>query len=255
MNAPENFSLRARPERLQETVMRAPRSSAADEARSRLAAAKGRLSEELWVPTPSQKSAAINGIRRATATNNGAPVTVKDICKHGFRDPGLCQLAGKVLDWLEVKGVIATSHEKGYVLTGRVENRLSLRVASTESAPVIGRANDFRDEPVSSTSIVKKHRSDDTLEAAKTPQKPDDWLDEIKFETHHGAKLPTVVSCGKEWVASGPDAVQAELETRWSNQIESVTFGKKGKDGSTEAHVLWVLFRPDTLAYLAQHDG
>lgn len=148
----------------------------------------------------------------------------------------------------------ADAHAKRIgVIAHRVERPRMRRVSWTcESAPVIGRSDDYRNEPTAPGSmVVKKEDADEA--AKKTQQKPADWLDEIKFETHRGAKLPTLVACGSDWLRAGPDAVQAELEERYSNQIESVSFGRKSADGTTEAHVLWVLFRPDVLAHLSKY--
>jgi hypothetical protein len=85
----------------------------------------------------------------------------------------------------------------------------------------------------------------------KVQQKPADWLDETLFDTHRGATLPVTVSCGSDWY---PESVTEALEKRYSNQIERVSFGRKLPDGTTEADVLWVLFRPDTLDYLDRMD-
>ena len=109
------------------------------------------------------------------------------------------------------------------------------------------------DGPWPTGHYVLKEKPPKTLEnpRKKVQQKPADWLHEMHFETHRGATLPVTVSCGSDWY---PEAVTEALEKRYSNQIERVSFGRKLPDGTTEADVLWVLFRPDTLDYLDRAD-
>lgn len=87
----------------------------------------------------------------------------------------------------------------------------------------------------------------------RPPPFPADALVEQKMETHRGSTFPVLLLAGEDWVRAGPEAIQENLERAYSNQIEFVTLGKT-KNGATEAHVLWVLFRPDVLADLERHD-